>query len=130
MDIDISLSFEEDNVKKFLNAMVDMGMTPRAPIPAESILDSEIRKALVDKKNAIVFTFIDVDNPFKQIDVFLTDEMEYHNIILGSESLSIEADFQVNIASIDQLIEMKLAVRPVRDKDQRDIAELRRLKNG
>ena len=82
------------------------------------------------KKNAIVFTFIDVDNPFKQIDVFLTDEMEYHNIISGSESLSIEADFQVNIASIDQLIEMKLAVKPIRDKDQRDIAELQRLKNG
>ena len=66
IDLDLSLSMSRDNLENFLSVMKKENMIPRAPIPAESILDKEIVQAIVEQKGAVVFTFIDPKNPFKR----------------------------------------------------------------
>ncbi|MDD7985714.1 hypothetical protein PQO01_12205 [Lentisphaera marina] len=127
MDIDIALNFDRANVQKFLGIMNDLSMQPRAPISPESLLNHEIRELLIKEKNAVVFTFIDIDNPFKQIDVFLEDL--YDCLIETSDEYEITANEVLKVVDIRALIKMKEEVKPVRDKDQRDILELKRLIN-
>jgi len=127
MDLDLSLSLTQANLKKFLNVMNKENMIPRAPIPAESILDPDIRLAIVEGKGALVFTFIDTKNPFKQVDFFLTEENSYEQLIKDTEVIMID-EMKIPVISIDKLIKMKYSVDPMRDKDKRDIAELERLR--
>jgi len=128
MDLDISLSLTNTNLMKFLEVMNEEAMVPRAPIPAESILDPEIRTAIVEDKGALVFTFIDTNNPFKQVDFFLTADKSYDALINDVDSLKID-DMTIKVINVNKLIEMKYAIDPMRDKDKRDIMELERL-NG
>lgn len=127
MDIDISLNFERANAQKFLDVMNDLNMQPRAPIPPDSLLDEEIRELLIEQKNALVFTFIDVDNPFKQIDVFLNDINGL--LVQTSENYKLSENETLKVVDVQTLIKMKEQVKPIRDKDQRDIMELKRLIN-
>ncbi|EDM25213.1 hypothetical protein LNTAR_03254 [Lentisphaera araneosa HTCC2155] len=127
MDIDIAINFDRSNVQKFLGVMKDLSMQSRAPIPPDSLLDHEIRQLLINEKNAIVFTFIDVNNPFKQIDIFLEDL--YGRLIDSSDEFDITANETLKVVDVKALIKMKEEVKPIRDKDQRDIIELKRLIN-
>ncbi len=127
MDLDLSLKMSGDNLKAFLQVMKKEEMIPRAPIPAESILDPDIRRAIVEGKGALVFTFIDTNNPFKQVDFFLTEDNGYEQLVDDTTSITVD-DMTIKVVSVDKLIEMKYAVDPIRDKDKRDILELERLK--
>ena len=71
IDLDISLDLEYTHLEKFLFFIKKMNFVPRVAIPANSILDPLKRKMMVEEKNALVFTFIDPDKPYRQIDIFL-----------------------------------------------------------
>ncbi len=130
MDIDISLDMTDNNIKSFLKIMEAHTMTPRAPIPAESLLDKDLRKAIVAEKGAVVFTFIDSDNPFKQLDLFLTDDLSFS--VLKNDCIDIHYDegSVTRVLSIDKLIDLKSNVDPQRQKDLFDINELEKLKRN
>jgi hypothetical protein len=127
VDLDLALSMSRDNLKKFLSVMKKVNMVPRAPVPAELILDKASVEAIVREKGAVVFTFIDPKNPFKQVDFFLTEDKSYDRLIDQTERIKLEDGYFLDILKIEKLIEMKSAVDPPRDKDLRDIAELKRL---
>ncbi len=126
MDVDISLDMNPDNVKKFLSAVKHLGLKPRAPVPPESLLDDKMVDLFVREKKAIVFTFIDPDSPYRQIDVFLTKDKSYESLKKHTVKAMAE-DKVVNIISIEKLIKMKEEVLPPRDKDLMDIAALKKI---
>ncbi len=130
IDLDLALSMKRNNLEIFLSVMKKENMIPRAPIPAESILDKEIVEAIVEQKGAVVFTFIDPKNPFKQVDLFLTEDKSYETLIDETVTIKLEKGYSLHILSIDKLIEMKSAIDPPRDKDQSDIAELKKIKGS
>lgn len=123
MDIDISLDLDNTNLKKFLHVIKKMNLKPRVPIPAESILDPEKRKKMIEEKGALVFTFIDPDKPFRQIDIFLEEDKSYKQLHDYIEKINIGGT-EINILSIEKLIEMKKDIDPPRGKDLLDIKEL------
>jgi len=126
MDIDTAVSLEKGNLEKFLKVMTEHNMVPRAPVPAEYILDAEQRRKMIQEKNALVFTFIDHENPYKQLDIFLTETLSF-------EALKDDVDlFQIGKAKVKvlskrKLIELKKLVKPQRSKDLYDIEELEKL---
>ena len=89
VDIDLSLDMDKINLKKFLSAVKIMNLKPRAPVVPESILDPKNREKMIREKDALVFTFVDPELPFKQIDVFLGEENSYSSLIKDSEKISI-----------------------------------------
>lgn len=127
LDIDIAVEMSKENLILLLEVLKGLRMKPRMPVADDFILDSENRAQVVREKSAIVFTFIDASDPLKHLDIFLTPEHFYEDLMLGCDIFSIGgASFCV--ASIDKLIELKSSIEPPRPKDLSDIAELTRLK--
>lgn len=125
LDLDVAVNLTSDNLGRFVAVMKDQGLVSRVPIPPESLLDPEIRRMIVEEKNALVFTFLDLDDPRKQVDLFLRDDLSFE--VMNAHSDSVELDGrQVKIASIDKMLEIKEAIDPPRDKDLLDIAALKR----
>jgi len=126
MDIDLSVDLSETNLNKFLTVMKKLQLKPRVPVQAESLLDPETRKILVEEKNALVFTFFDPDNPFRQVDLFISDDLSYNILKSDSEIIEIE-NRPVRVLSRQKLLKLKQVINPPRDKDLFDIQVLKNL---
>ena len=126
MDIDLSVSMESENLTLLLRVMNDIGMVPRAPVPAESLCDPEMRRIMTEEKNALVFTFIDSNNPYRQIDIFLGKDALYAELINDAVMMKF-SEIKIPVVSIANLIKMKREVNPPREKDISDIRELMKL---
>ena len=126
MDLDVSLKMELGNLGRFLSVMKELNMTPRVPVPPEILLDAEQIARIVREKDAVVFTFVDIDIPLKHVDVFLRDHLRYD--LLASDAVTVDISGRsVRIASRRRLMAMKRQVQPARPKDVWDIAELEKL---
>ena len=64
------------------------------------------------------------------MDLFLTEDKSYEKLIDETVKIKLEEGYYLPILKIDKLIEMKSAIDPSRDKDLRDIAELKRIKES
>ena len=125
VDLDIALDFSPVNVKRFISAVYKLGLLPRVPVPPDALIHESQREMLI-KKGAVVFTFLDPENPFRMIDVLLAQDKSYKTLVAGSEIKRI-GGHAIRIASKKQIIAMKKKVRPLREKDRFDIKALRAL---
>jgi hypothetical protein len=101
-------------------------LVPRAPIPPDTILDAARVEELVREKNALVFTFWNPQEPYRQIDMFLTRENSFDDLVADAHALTIRGR-TIRVASRRKLIEMKSRVRPIREKDLGDIEALTKI---
>ena len=116
MDLDTAVALNETNVKKFLNAMKELGLEPRLPVAAESLLDSEKIRVMCEEKNALVFTFIDPKIPIRQVDFFLSKELSYESLKSNVEEMDLDGQ-KIKVLTKQKLVDLKLRVNPMRDKD-------------
>lgn len=126
MDLDTAVSLERKNIEKFIKVMNSLGLIPRLPVDASTLLDSEKIKIMVEEKNALVFTFIDPKTPIRQVDFFLSDMLSYESLKNDTEEMSLD-DQTIHVLTKKKLVELKLQVNPMRDKDLSDIKELQKL---
>ncbi len=127
MDIDLSLLMTEENLGIFLSVMKELEMIPRAPVPAEFLLSEENRRVMREEKGALVFTFWNPSKPLMVIDVFLSENHDYKELVKDATSVQIE-NFETKIISIDRLISIKENITPPRNKDLFDIQMLKEIK--
>jgi hypothetical protein len=127
LDLDISVSFEKENLEKLINTAKQIGLKPRNPEPIENLLIEEKRNQWIEKKGALVYTLVSNDG-FKQIDIFLRYHKTHEKLSENSKKMLISG-YEVMVSSIDDLIEAKMRVIPPRDRDETDIKELRKLKD-
>ncbi len=127
MDLDISILMEKSNLENFLRIMKDLGLKPRAPVPPEYLLNPENVQVMVKEKHALVFTFVDPDDPIRCVDLFLRQDHSYDQLIPDCDTISILGRSFL-LLSKDKLIELKRRIDPPRTKDLIDIEELIRLK--
>jgi hypothetical protein len=125
MDLDAAVSLDEKNIQKFLEAMKELGLEPRVPVPAEVLLDLEKMKIICEEKNALVFTFIDPNSPIRQVDFLLASELSYDSLKNDFEIMDLDGQ-QIKVLTKKKLVELKLRVNPIRDKDMSDIKELQK----
>ena len=126
LDLDVAVSLDPDNLKSFLSALDQLRLVPRAPIPPDTILDAARVEELVREKNALVFTFWNPQEPYRQIDMFLTRENSFDDLVADAHALTIRGR-TIRVASRRKLIEMKSRVRPIREKDLGDIEALTKI---
>ena len=126
LDLDLSLNFSRESCEAFIGVMKEIGLTPMVPVDPFVIADEKERRAMIEEKNAIVFTFRDVDDPFWHVDVFLLEELSYDKLKPSCDVIELEG-CEVFVLSKEKLLELKKAIEPQRPKDQMDIAELTRL---
>ena len=127
LDLDVSVQMEPGNIRLLIAAMRKQNLQPRVPVPPELLLDPVQIHRIVTEKHALVFTFIDPQDPYRHVDIFLTEELSYESMVEDAVRVTVEGR-SILIASIDRLLTMKRAVDPPRPKDAMDIAELTRIK--
>ena len=123
LDLDIAVSPDQTNLRRFISALRQLKFIPRAPVPAETILNRELVEMLVREKNALVFTFWCPGEPYKQVDMFLTHENSFDGLVADARLFPV-CGRSVLVASRQKLIEMKRRVQPIRDQDLSDIQAL------
>ena len=123
LDLDIAVSPDQTNLRRFISTLNQLKFIPRAPVPAETILNQERIEMLIREKNALVFTFWCPGEPYKQIDMFLTRENSFDGLVSDARKLIVRGR-TVFVASRLKLIEMKRRVEPIREKDLSDIEAL------
>lgn len=123
MDVDVAIHMDSANWDRLIGVVNKMGLLPRAPVRPESLIDPKVRQAMVEEKQALVFTFVHPDDPSLQLDVFLRPELSYE--VLKSHAQWLElGDMRLRILSPTKLLELKKGIRPQRSKDLLDIAVL------
>jgi hypothetical protein len=125
VDLDIMADLTDKNLSKIVGVMENYGYSPRVPINPHEFISQERRDDWIKKKGAVVFTFIDPKEPFRQIDIFLNNPIDFDNAYSRREVMQI-GGIKINIASIDDLIRLKsLTGRP---RDREDIHQLERIR--
>lgn len=125
MDLDIMVDLSDENLSGIVDVMEKFGYTPRVPVNPHEFISEEKRDEWIKEKGAIVFTFIDLKSPFKHIDIFLRNPIDFEDAHSRKEVMTV-GGIKINIASIDDLIKMKsLTGRP---RDMEDINHLERIK--
>ena len=125
VDLDIMADLSEKNLSKVIEIMEKFGYTPRVPVNPHEILSDEKRDEWIKKKGAVVFTFIDLNEPFKHIDIFLSNPIDFEEAYSRKELMTI-GDVRVSIVSIDDLIKLKSLSG--RQRDVEDIDHLERIR--
>lgn len=124
LDLDLSISMDKENVEKFLEVMEQFQLTPRAPIPKETLFNPKIIDYIIKEKNGIAFTFLDKNNPYKQVDVLIHPDLQYEKWINKIDTVELFGH-KVCILSKQAIIELKEKLERPRDKDIMDIKELK-----
>ena len=127
MDLDIMLDLSEQNLASFIAAMDTLGYQPRVPVNARDLLSEEKRKQWIREKGAIVFTFVSIKRPFRQIDIFLSNPIAFGTAYNKKHVIQLNEIF-LPLASVDDLIMMKK--KADRPRDREDIGHLERLKKN
>ena len=123
LDLDIAVSLHPANLRRFLAALHDLQLVPRAPVPAEIILEPRRIRQLIHEKNAFVFTFWNPGEAYPQVDMFLTWENSFDDLATDAQTILVRGR-RFLVASRRKLIEMKSRVQPIREKDLNDIRAL------
>ena len=122
-DLDLAVAPDPANLRLFLDEIARLAFVPRAPVSPDSLLDPEMVQRMVQEKHAIVFSFWSPDEPYKQIDIFLTKENSFADLFEDAEIIQLRGR-RIKVASKRKLIEMKERIRPRREKDIQDIRAL------
>ena len=126
MDLDIAINLTPENLKRFTAVMKEQRLTPRVPVSPEVLLNPDAVKVMVEEKHALVFTFVDANNPIRHVDVFLRDDLSYGVLNRHADKIDLSGR-SIKIVTRQKLLAIKEAIVPPRDKDQLDIAALRRM---
>lgn len=125
MDLDVALNMSGANLRRALAVFSALKLTPRAPVPAEDLLDAHKVQAMIVDKGARVFTFLDRQRPDRQVDIFLRADDAYETLVADAKTVTVIGR-SVRVVSRARLMAMKRAVQPPRPKDVHDLCELER----
>jgi len=79
-DLDLIVDLEQENLKRFLRTMAELGLRPRNPVNAEEFLVPDNRGRWKREKNMDVFSFVDQAEPMTLIDVFIEENIPFGEI--------------------------------------------------
>jgi hypothetical protein len=101
-DLDLILDMTEDNLKKYVSCMNELGFRPKAPVQSEDFVRAENREQWKRDKSMKVFTFVNPQHQIQQIDVFIEEYIPYAEV--QEECVRVQArDISIPVVSIRHL---------------------------
>ena len=125
MDVDVAVHMQPVNLGRFVDVMSTLGLKPRVPVSPQALLDPAFVRMMIEEKHALVFSFLDPDQPIRHVDVFLKADLAYESLLPDSEWVDMEG-YRVRIINRARLLAIKRAIHPPRTKDVIDIEFLSR----
>lgn len=124
-DLDLMISFDKENMDKFIEVVNKLGLKPRVPVDVIELADKEKREFWKNEKNMKVFSFYNPEDDLEIIDIMIQEYLDFDNSYISKKVLS-DGRITVSTISIDDLIKLKEIANRPRDKD--DIVVLKKLK--
>jgi hypothetical protein len=122
-DLDLVIQLEPDNVKRALDVLEELGYHPRAPVPAESFADPEIRRSWIRDKNLRVFSLWSDAGPL-EVDLFVEEPFDFDAVHARALRVPLRS-VEVSVVPRGELIALKRAAgRPL---DREDVERLQEL---
>lgn len=121
MDLDIMVDLADENLKKIIAVMEENNYKPRIPIKSNELISKDKRDEWIKEKGAIVFTFINYNEPYKNIDIFLNNPVDFEEAYSRKEVI-VAGNVKINLVSLDDIIKMKRSAG--RPRDVEDIKHL------
>ena len=124
-DVDLVVDLAPEPAGRLVDALLGLGLVPRAPVDAAGFADPEIRERWVRDKGMQVFSFVDRANPMRAVDLFVQYPIDFESLWSRAQVMTLEST-TVPVANLDDLITMKrIAGRP---QDLVDIEQLERIR--
>ena len=128
-DVDILISLDSVNVKKFVNMVKKLKWKSRTPALLEAFMDEKNRKDWIKNKGMKVFSVYNPKNEIEHIDVMMENHIDFGTAYRNRKSVSL-GHLSIPVASIPHLIKLKKIAGRERDLiDIRALEEIERLKN-
>jgi hypothetical protein len=127
MDVDVVLSMDDNNLRRFIDAAKAVGLQPTIPVPIEALAQPELIEQWHREKGMLAFSLRSPEAQATVIDVLVRPVVPY--AALRDAAVMIDTGpYRIPVASIDHLIAMKTGTG--RGKDAIDIEALMKLRNG
>lgn len=127
-DLDILISLEDKNIKKFVDLMKSLNWRPRLPVDMNEFADSKQRQKWIKTKGMKVFSVYNPKLALEHIDVMMENYIDFVSAYRRRKVVS-DGNLKISIISIQDLIKLKKIAG--RERDQIDIhalEQIRRLK--
>lgn len=120
-DLDLAVDLAPDEASRAVDALLEIGLRPSAPVDPRSFADPAARGRWVEEKGMKVFSLRDPDDPMRQVDLFAANPIDFDELWSHAEVITL-GDLRVRVASIPHLISLKrLSGRPL------DVADIEAL---
>ena len=123
-DLDLAVDLEPEPAVRAIEVLTGLGLRPAAPVDPMGFADPVIREAWVADRGMLVFTMRDPDDPLRQVDLFVQEQIPFEELWSRADLVAV-GDVRVRVASIADLIAMKESADRPLDRD--DLENLRRI---
>lgn len=124
VDLDLALAMDDANLKAVIDVLTRLGYEPRIPVPAADLAKPEKRREWIEGKGALVFTFVQPDQPHHHVDVFIDLPYDFEDLWAARTPFPV-GDVTLPVVALETLIAMKRAAG--RPRDLSDVEQLERI---
>lgn len=121
MDVDFVLSLKQTDFELAEIALGEIGLKSRLPVRAQDII--KMRREYIEERNLIAWSFVDYNNPSRQVDILITKDLKK----IKTQKISVGGR-KIVVATLLEILKMKQeAGRP---QDLIDIKSIQEKLNG
>jgi len=121
VDVDLAISLSEKSFVLAEKTLLALGLTCRQPLKATEVF--HFRKEYAEKRNLIAWSFVDVKNPMKQLDILILEDAKKIK-----KAIKKVGGISIPIAALNDLIKMK--TRSGRPQDLEDVKALKLIRKS
>ena len=128
VDLDLIAELSEKNLEKFFDTLYNLNYRPKIPVTKEQFINERNRSEWIKKKGMTVFSFFNLKDHLKLIDVFVKELIKFSEIEKKIEKIKVNS-LIIPVICIGHLKKLKLlASRPQDLIDVRNLEEIQKLK--
>ena len=124
-DLDLMLSMDPRNLKKFVKIIRSLGWKPRLPVDLDDFINNKKRDYWIQEKNMKVFSVYNPKREIEHIDVMAENYINFDKAYQSREEV-FAGDIKITVLSIPDLIRLKRIAG--RERDEIDISALEKIK--
>ncbi len=115
-DIDLLLDFNENNIQNFETAIKYLMFQSVIPVSIKGFVTKQERLNAINEKNLIAYSYFNSQAGYMNLDVLLDTPIEFDKLWKNKSTRTV-GQTQINLVSIEHLIELKKYANRLQDKN-------------